>query len=205
MSITLTRKQREVLNAIEAFARQNGYMPSVRELAEKLGLGVATTHFHLSTLQAKGVLDHDGTAHGLRIKKHATLAWGAPEDSGIALPVVGTIAAGKPIEAFESHDHYLTVPAAWVHGESYVLRVRGNSMKDDAILDGDYVVVQKTELVDNGAIAVALLADGTATLKRVFREKDRIRLQPANEAHQPLYVKNVRIQGRVTGIIRQYA
>ncbi len=210
--MNLTRKQREVLTAIEEFARDNGYMPSVRELAEKLDLGVTTTHFHLTSLQNKGVLDHDGSAHGLRIKQRPAPMVGPnlPEGSGgIRLPVVGTIAAGRPIEAIESHEQFLTVPEAWVRGESYILRVRGDSMKDDAILDGDFVVIQKCQTVDNGTIAVALLDDGSATLKRIFREttgreSGRIRLQPANEALQPLFVDAVQVQGKVTGVIRQF-
>jgi repressor LexA len=207
--LQLTRKQREVLTAIEAFAKENGYMPSVRELAEKLDLGVATVHFHLSTLQDKGVLDHDGSAHGLRFKKKVPAPAPAAgpslyEDGGIRLPIVGTIAAGRPIEAIESRDQTLPVPAQWIKGESYILRVRGDSMKDDAILDGDLVVVQKCDSVNNGEIAVALLDDGAATLKRVFKEKGRIRLQPANEALQPIYVEKVKIQGKVTGVLRPY-
>lgn len=206
--LQLTRKQREVLTAIEDFARQNGYMPSVRELAERLDLGVATVHFHLSTLQEKGILDHDGTAHGMRIKKAppAPVGPGLVETGGgIRVPIVGTIAAGRPIEAIESRDATLAVPAEWVRGDSYILHVSGDSMKDDAILNGDYVVVQKCDDVENGEIAVALLDDGSATLKRVFRERDRVRLQPANETLQPIYVTKVRIQGRVTGVLRKFA
>ena len=202
----LTRKQREVLTAIQIFAHENDYMPSVRELAEKLGLGVTTTHFHLSSLQAKGVLEHDGTPHGMRIKQPRPVVGPNINEGGggIRLPVVGTISAGQPIEAIESHDEHLTVPSEWVRGDSYVLRVRGDSMKDDAILNGDYVVIQRCETVDDGTIAVALLDDGGATLKRVFKEADHIRLQPANEALQPFYVESVRIQGKVTGVIRPF-
>ena len=206
--LQLTRKQREVLTAIEDFARQNGYMPSVRELAERLGLGVATVHFHLSTLQDKGILDHDGTAHGMRIKKTPPAPVGpslSEGSGGIRISIVGTIAAGRPIEAIESRDAALAVPAEWVRGDSYILHVRGDSMKNDAILDGDYVVVQKCDSVDNGEIAVALLDDGSATLKRVFKERGRVRLQPANEALAPMYVTKVRIQGRVTGVLRKFA
>lgn len=205
--LLLTRKQREVLTAIEEFSRANGYMPSVRELAEKLDLGVATVHFHLTTLQEKGVLSHDGTAHGLSIRKKAAPAIGPnlyDDGGGIRIPIVGTIAAGSPIEAIESRDQTLTVPAAWVKGDSFILKVRGDSMKNDAILDGDYVVIQKCDSVNNGQIAVALLDDGTATLKRIFKEKGRIRLQPANETLQPIYVDKVRIQGKVTGVIRPF-
>ena len=202
----LTRKQREVLTAIQIFAHENDYMPSVRELAEKLGLGVTTTHFHLSTLQSKGMIEHDGTAHGMRIMQPPPRVGPNINEGGggIRLPVVGAISAGQPIEAIESHDQHLTVPAEWVKGDSYVLRVRGDSMKDDAILDGDFVVIQRCDTVADGTIAVALLDDGGATLKRVFKEADRIRLQPANEALQPFYVESVRIQGRVTGVIRPF-
>lgn len=207
--LQLTRKQHEVLMAIEAFSRENGYMPSVRELGERLDLGVATVHFHLSSLQDKGMLDNDGTSHGLRIKKKAARVPSTGpnlyEGGGIRIPVIGTIAAGRPIEAVETRDQTtLTVPAEWVKGESYILKVAGDSMKDDAILNGDYVVIRKCDRVENGQIAVALLEDGTATLKRIYQEKGRIRLQPANETLKPLYVKKVSIQGTVTGVIRSF-
>jgi repressor LexA len=207
----LTRKQREVLTAIEAFAQENGYMPSIRELAERLGLGVTTTHFHLSSLQAKGVLERDGSAHGIQLRQEAAAPTPPPPpetpagDTSLRLPIVGTIAAGRPIEAIEFYYDYLSVPASWIKGESYILRVQGQSMKDDAILDGDHVVIQKCDTVADGTIAVALLEDGSATLKRIYREKDgKIRLQPANEELQPVYVDHVRVQGKVVGVIRKF-
>ena len=203
----LTRKQRAVLDAIEAFSRENAYMPSVRELAARLDLGVATTHFHLSSLQSKGYLAHDGTAHGLQFPQPPPPQ--ASEESpvreeagGVRLPVVGVIAAGKPIEAIEFYYDYLTVPSAWVKGTSYILQVRGDSMKDDAILDGDHIVIQKCDTVEDGTIAVALLEDGSATLKRIYKEAGRIRLQPANENLTPVFVDQVSIQGRLSGVLR---
>jgi repressor LexA len=122
----------------------------------------------------------------------------------VVVPLLGTIAAGRPLEALERSDEYVPIPASLARGAAYVLRVAGSSMIEDAILDGDLVVVQPCERVENGQAAVVLLPDGTATLKRVHLEKDCVRLQPANSTMQPIFVDSVRVRGRVVGLIRQY-
>lgn len=227
----LTRKQREVLTAIQRFSALRGYMPSVRELGRELGgLAPATVQHHLSTLRKKGFLDHDGSAHGVRLAGMASpmpptvpLSFekgdgpAAPSTSfddsewdmampsmQVVVPLLGSIAAGRPLEALEEADEYIPIPASLAKGSSFALRVSGQSMLDDGILDGDVIVVQPTESVENGQVAVVLLQDDTATLKRVYREKDRVRLQPANSTMEPLMVDSVRIRGRVTGLVRRY-
>jgi repressor LexA len=244
-SAQLTRKQRQVLTAIQRFSTLNGYMPSVRELGKELGgLAPATVQHHLTTLRRKGFLEHDGAAHGVRLTANASpppmaLAGFAmprdtrselmpPGDGGsgsssgggrydgepswqvdvpgmqVVVPLLGTISAGRPLEALERADEYVPIPASLARGAAYVLRVQGNSMIDDAILDGDLVVLQPCDRVENGQPAVVLLPDGNATLKRVHFEKDRVRLQPANASMEPIYATDVRVRGRVVGLIRQF-
>ena len=227
----LTRKQRQVLTAIQRFSTLNGYMPSVRELGRELGgLAPATVQHHLSMLRRKKYLEHDGGAHGLRLSAGAqteTLSergdgpgdgaaggGGRGSDTGswgmeipgmqVVVPLLGSIAAGKPLEAVEESDEYVPIPASLARGSCFVLRVRGDSMVEDAILDGDLVVVQSCEKVDNGEVAVALLPDDTATLKRVYSEGNRVRLQPANSSMSPIYADQVRIRGRVVGLVREF-
>ena len=228
----LTRKQRQVLTAIQRFSTLNGYMPSVRELGRELGgLAPATVQHHLSMLRRKNYLEHDGGAHGLRLSAGAqaeTLpergdgpgggdggaAGGGGGDTGswgmeipgmqVVVPLLGSIAAGRPLEAVEESDEYVPIPASLARGSCFVLRVAGDSMIEDAILDGDLVVVQSCEKVDDGEVAVALLPDDTATLKRVYVESDRVRLQPANASMSPIYADQVRIRGRVVGLVREF-
>ena len=232
----LTRKQRQVLTAIQRFSTRHGYMPSVRELGRELGgLAPATVQHHLISLRQKGYLDHDGAAHGLRLASPGTSVstrvqddvrsfdggggGGAsdgegPDDGGswemevpgmqVIVPLLGTIAAGKPLEATEQSDEYVPIPASLARGSAFVLRVAGQSMVEDGIHDGDLIVVQPCERVENGQMAVALLSDGAATLKRIHQERDHVRLQPANAAMEPLFVESVKIRGRVVGLIRRY-
>lgn len=199
----LTRKQSEVLETARRLEARRGYTPSVRELAREVGVTAATVQEHLVALERKGYVRRTGSAFGLRLL--------APEeprpDSGecLLVPVRGTIAAGRPIEALEEYEEAVPVPRRLVRGECYFLRVRGDSMRDDAILDGDLVLVRRQESVENGEIAVALLPDGSATLKRVYRERGRFRLQPANDAHAPIFVRTLTIQGRVVSVQRTFA
>ncbi|HEV8319971.1 MAG TPA: transcriptional repressor LexA [Myxococcota bacterium] len=203
--LPLSRKQAEVLREIDRFARREGRMPSVRELGERLKRTAATVQQHLDALERKGLVTRDGTAHGLR-RIEAPLRLGGEGGGGrrageaVALPVVGRIAAGAPIEAIENRLAEVWVPDA--PPGSYALVVRGDSMIEDHIVDGDLVVIRPAQVVRQGAVAVCLLEDGSATLKRVYREKSRVRLQPANRALPPLYVKDVRIQGELFAVWR---
>lgn len=198
----LTRKQHEVLEAARALERRRGYTPSVRELARELGLSAATVQEHLVALERKGHVRRTGNAFGLQLL--APEAREADREESVLVPVRGTIAAGRPIEALEEHEETVPVPRSFVRGECYFLRVRGDSMRDDAILDGDLVLVRRQESVANGEIAVALLADGSATLKRVYRERGRFRLQPANDAHAPIYATSITVQGKVVSVLRTF-
>lgn len=197
----LTKKQRELLNFVLEFQNSHEYAPSIREIAQHFGLSsTATVHEHLQALAHKGyVRVREGVARGLELTRQVFRI-----GQSIDLPLVGLIAAGAPIEAVEQHET-LAVPAAFVRDvNSYVLQVRGTSMIEDGILDGDYVVVERNYYPRNGDVVVALLDNTYATLKKYFREKDRIRLQPANSTMKPIFVKNPTIQGVVRAIIRKF-
>jgi repressor LexA len=201
MSTPLTKKQKNVLDFICTFLEDKGYAPSYREIAQEFSLSsVATVHQHVQTLQEKGYLASDGK----RSLELTSLARPAPSASIVDIPLVGLITAGQPIEALLEHEQ-LSVPQSMVgRGRYYSLRVKGDSMIEDGILDGDYVVVEEKDQADNGDIVVALLENQFATLKRYYKEKDHIRLQPANSSMEPFRVKNVKIQGKVVGLLRRY-
>jgi repressor LexA len=235
MSHPLSKKQLEVLKALEGFARARGHIPSVRELATRLRKSPTTVFQHLKALERRGYLKGDGSAHGWRLLQTselppndvmarsggaAAVAVLAPEpdeptelarenDAGgdvpagwVRVPIAGSIAAGLPIEAVEDTTESRVFPAEMVPEDAFALRVKGDSMIDDHICDGDLVIVRPQDEVVDGEIAVALLEDGSATLKRVFREKGRVRLQPANPTMDPIYADRVRIQGRLVGVWR---
>lgn len=198
----LTKKQREILNFLLEYQGSHEYQPAYREIAEHLGLtSLATVHEHLTSLARKGYVRLAGSH---RPRSLVLTRQVFRSRSAIDLPLAGTIAAGQPIEAVEQRET-LAVPAAFVRDvNSYVLQVHGNSMVEDGILDGDYVVVERNYYPRNGDVVVALLDNTYATLKKYFRERDRIRLQPANAALKPIYVKNPTIQGVVRAIIRKF-
>ena len=195
-----TPRQAEILTFIRDYSIRRGYSPTYEEIAEEYGITKVTVFEHLTALENRGLVRRDKhKARSLELAKHLQLADERPS----CLPLVGRIAAGSPIEAIESNEaldlHNLFTSK---HG-TYVLEVEGDSMIDDQIADGDYVVVERRENPRNGETVVALLDDGDATLKRFYREKGRIRLQPANPAYEPIYVDSVQIQGVVVGIIRR--
>jgi len=196
----LTSKQKALLDAIQDHAKEHGIIPSYRELASTLGASSpATIHKHVSLLEKKGyVIRHDGGP--LTLTPKATSVRPA-----IGLPLRGLIAAGEPIEAIET-DETISVPSDLVVDEinSYILKVKGESMIDDGILSGDYVVVERNPSPKNGDIVVALLDNAFATLKRFYRETNRIRLQPANATMSPIYAFDPLIQGVVRAVLRKY-
>lgn len=204
MPITLYRRQKQVLDFISQYIKKNGSSPTLQEIASALNLSsLATVHEHLQALIKKGLVKkYEGAVRGIEIldRKMSKFL------EGIEVPLVGYIAAGKPIEAIEDPNETITISPQMVSGRrrTFVLQVKGESMKEAGILDGDYVVVEQQETANNGDVVVALLENGFATLKRFFKEKGRIRLQPANSAMEPIYATNVRIQGRVAGVIRKY-
>jgi repressor LexA len=202
----LTKRQKEVLDFITQYIEVHGYAPSYREIAEAFKLGsVATVADHVETLVTKGLLrKNDNSARSLQLVHEEDF----DEEHSVGLPIMGLIAAGKPIETITGHAETLEVPPFMVgRRHSYVLQVKGDSMIEDGILDGDYVVIQEKEVPSRGEVVVALVDGHEATLKRYFKEKDHIRLQPANSAMEPIIVPAgtpVDIQGVVIGVIRKY-
>ena len=201
--MALTKKQRQILDFVESFVESNGYSPSYEEIAEEFGYSsLATVHEHLSNLQQKGFLRKD-------YNKSRSLEVVRAEVGALALelPLLGAVAAGLPIEAIQSEET-ISVPHDMVRrGNNYVLRVKGSSMIDEQIRDGDYIVVNSRDTAENGEMVVALVDGESATVKKFYRERDgRIRLQPANEAMQPMYypAHRVQVQGIVVGVIRKY-
>lgn len=202
--ITLTKKQRNILDFITHVIKSKGYSPTYREIAKKFHFSsVSTVYDHIRNLQKKGYLRYPKQdKSGINL---ADTARAASANSSTNIPLVGLITAGKPIEALEEKER-LNVPAYIMRkGPHFALRVKGKSMIEDGILDGDYVIVKEENSADNGDIVVALLENQFATLKRFYKEKDHIRLQPANSSMEPFRVKNVKIQGLVVGLIRRYS
>lgn len=198
----LTKKQKAILDFITSYTTENETAPSYREIADALGLSSpATVHEHVENLKSKGYLSANGEARAVRINP-VFLRFG----QALELPLAGLITAGVPIEAVQENETF-AVPAKLVvdGANSYVLKVKGRSMIEDGILDGDYVVVERNPSPKNGDVVVALLDNAYATLKRFYREPSRIRLQPANKEMDPIYVKDVIVQGVVRAVIRQFA
>src|SRR2546428_9125805 len=206
--MAITRRQRQLYDYISDFVQKNGYSPSFEEIGEGLGLSsLATVHKHVSNLQKKGLLtrDYNRSRSIDLLPPKGRLKQSMSVNTAMVLPLVGRIAAGQPIEAVENPE---TISLAdFVRSkEVFVLEVRGDSMQDEHILDGDYVLVEKTKAAHNGDIVVAIIDKDDATLKRFYREGDNIRLQPSNVSMQPIIVpaKSVEIQGRVIGVLRKY-
>jgi repressor LexA len=199
----LTKRQREILDFISGFTEREGYAPSYREIGEAFKLNSpATIHAHIQNLKDKGMLKSEfNEARSIEIMP-IKINWA----QAIELPLVGLITAGEPIEAVEENET-IAVPADFVSNSanSYVLRVKGESMIEDGILSGDYVIVERNPSPQNGDIVVALLNNAYATLKKFYREQKRIRLQPANAKMKPIYATDPLIQGVVRGVIRKFA
>ena len=200
--MAVTRRQKEVLDFLEAFVTRNGYSPSFEEIARGMELkSLATVHKHISNLEKKGMLDR---VHN-RSRSIDVLPPGSRTRSSMKLPLAGRIAAGLPVEAMESSE---TISLADVVGnrDVFALEVRGDSMRDEHIINGDYVLVERTKTARNGEIVVALVHGAETTLKRFYPEGNQVRLQPANLEMEPIYVPaaQVAIQGRVLGVLRKY-
>jgi repressor LexA len=204
MAVTLYKRQRQILDFIAQYIQQNGYAPTLQEIANSIGVSsLATVHEHLQALERKRVIKRfDGQVRGIELLDRTFLK----NDEGIDVPIMGYIAAGKPIEPYTDPDATFKVSPEMISGKkrAYVLQVKGQSMIEDHIDDGDYVVIEETQAVENGDIVVALLDNGLATLKRFYKEVTRVRLEPANSAMSPIYATNVQIQGRVVGLIRKF-
>jgi len=204
MPVTLYKRQRQILDFIKQYTQKNGYAPTLQQIAEALGVSsLATVHEHLNAMAKKGVIKkYEGAVRGIEVldKKNTSAIM------GVELPVLGYIAAGTPIEPHTDPNATLNVAPGMLSGKkrAFVLQVKGESMIEDGILDGDFVVIEEQTEANNGDIVVALLDNGLATLKRYFKEATRIKLAPANSSMQPIYVQNVRVQGRVVGVIRKF-
>jgi repressor LexA len=201
----LTRRQKEMLDYIASFIDELGYAPSFEEIAKHFGYAsLATVHEHLSNLERKGYIRKAyNESRSLEISHPGSTGFPAVE-----LPLLGNVAAGLPIEAVRD-DETLAVPSDMLRRgrDSYVLRVQGNSMIDEHIRDGDYIVVSSQDSADDGQMVVALVGGDSATVKKLYREPGgKVRLQPANATMSPIIedAKNVRVQGVVVGVIRKY-
>lgn len=200
----LTKRQREILTFLTSYSEANGYAPSFEEIASQFNYNsLATVHEHLSNLERKGYIKRNyNESRAIEILPSEAFP------RAIELPLMGQVAAGAPIESVAIDEH-VSVPEDFVrrNGQHYVLRVRGNSMIDEQIRDGDFVVVNERQSADNGEMVIAMLGGNSATVKKFYRERDgRIRLQPANETMSPIYVheNDISIQGVVVGVLRRY-
>jgi len=204
MAVTLYKRQRQIVDYVAQYIQKNGFSPTLKEIAISLNVSsLATVHEHLQALERKNVIKrHEGTVRGIELVDRTFLR----VTDSIDLPILGFIAAGSPIEPYTDPDATFKVSPEMVSGKkrSYILQVKGQSMIEDHIDDGDYVVIEETQDVNNGDIVVALLDNGLATLKRFYKEVTRVRLEPANSNMSPIYATNVQIQGRVVGLIRKF-
>ncbi|MBI4478334.1 MAG: transcriptional repressor LexA [Acidobacteria bacterium] len=200
--LPLTKRQREILDFLNEFIQQHGYAPSLEEIGRRFSLSsLATVHKHLTNLQEKGFIKRAWN-RSRSVELIPTRAGGR----ALELPLLGFVAAGAPIEAVATTE-MIAVPEDLVgKRDSYVLRVKGDSMIDEQIRDGDYVIVEDRKTAENGEMVIALLGGADVTLKKFYRENGQVRLQPANAALQPLVVdaEQVQIQGVVVGVMRKY-
>ncbi len=199
-------RERQLLDFIMQFIQRYGYAPTLKEIGEALHISSpATVHEHIDRLRQKGYVKKlDGTARGLEVVADKFRPTGM--EAPVELPVLGCIAAGSPLEPYIDPNFYVSVSPGMVSSNKphYILQVKGTSMIDDGIIEGDYVVIQHQQDAQNGDIVVALLPNGLATLKRIYFEKERIKLAPANSQMAPIFTTHVKIQGKVVGLIRKY-
>lgn len=193
----LTKRQAQILNFIKKYSQKHGYSPSLEEIADKFSFSsLSTVHYHLSQLQEKGLISRqDSIPRSIQLEEL--------NEPVAEIPLAGLIAAGEPIEAIEQTET-ITVPKSMLspNGQHYALKVKGDSMIDEGIFDNDIVVIRKQEVADNGTIVVALINGNEATLKKIYKEKNGFRLQPANPKLKPIFVKELLVQGRVVSILR---
>jgi repressor LexA len=209
--MAITKRQREIYDFIARFVAEHGYSPSFEEIGEGTNLSsLATVHKHISNLEKKGLLKRDYNrsrsidvlAPRGALKKSMAVAASVSAE----LPLMGRIAAGRPVEALENRETICFADFTRSSKDVFVLQVRGDSMQDEAILDGDYILVEKTSAVRNGEIVVALVDGMESTLKRIYKEGEKVRLQPSNAIMEPVIVPAaaVQVQGRVIGVLRKY-
>ena len=203
MPAIVYKRQKEILDLITKSIDKYGYAPTLTEIAQDLGLSsLATVHEHLTALEKKGLIRrYRGAVRGIEL-----LETEKKQEDNVELPVLGFIACGEPIEPYTDPNATLLISSSLVRpgDKSFVLQAKGDSMIDDGILNGDYVVIREQAEARNGDIVVAVLKNGFATLKRYYQEANRIRLQPANSTMSPMYVTDVSIRGKVVAVIRQF-
>jgi repressor LexA len=204
VDLSLTKRQQEIFDFIKRYSAKYGYPPTVRDIGKAVGLASSSTvHAHLANLEKVGLLRRDPSKpRAIEMLDKATDAVKSMVKP-TGLPLVGQVAAGQPVLAEENIEEYVEIPEA-VGGDQgeYVLRIKGDSMKNAGILEGDLVVVRPQDVAEDGDVVVALVGE-EATVKRFFRESDHIRLQPENEALEPIRSKEVRVLGRVVGLLRR--
>lgn len=202
----LTDRQNQILDTIKRFIAKNGYPPTVREIGAELNLSSpATTHFHLNRLESKGYIKKDKS-------KNRTLELLVPneyldtEDEVATIALIGTITAGNPIEAIENPDEFFSIPSSLIpkRSEVFALSVKGESMINKGIHDGDIVIIEKSKNANNGEVVAAMTDDYEVTLKTFYKEKDHIRLQPENDTMAPIILNNVSILGKAVGLYRKF-
>lgn len=207
--MTLTEKQKKILEYIENFIKLYGYPPSIRDICKDFEIssprGVAK---HLESLEKKGYIERTGVSRGIRVLKSPDGTAIEPGNDVVMLPIIGTIAAGEAVQAIQSKDESIPVPLWMIRRgfEYYILKVTGNSMVDAHIASGDFVIIRKQEWANNGDVVVALIDDEYATLKKYENEGPKIRLIPANPDILPILVEanRVKIQGKLSGVLRWY-
>jgi len=201
----LTQKQLRVLRLFRDFRREHGVSPTLEEAADHLGVSKITVYEHLKQLAKKGAVHRDrAKARAVAILYDPDAeAEASPEEPAATLPILGTIAAGRPIEAIEHPEEFAITDLIPQRDGFYLLRVSGKSMIDDHIDDGDLVIVEHGQTANNGEIVVAIVDGEEATLKRFYRERGRVRLQPANATMEPIFPNEVEIRGVVRGVVRQ--
>lgn len=204
MPITLYKRQKQILEFLSQYIQKFGHSPTLQQIADAIGVNsLATVHEHLGALSKKGIIRrYKGAVRGIEIidKKIAQVT------EGLELPILGFIAAGQPIEPHTDPNASLGVSPSLISGKkpAFILQVKGDSMVEEGIMNGDYVVIEQKEEAKNGDIVVALLDNGFATLKKYFKEATRIRLEPANAQMAPIFTRKVKIQGKVVGVIRKF-
>lgn len=196
-----TPRQSQILTYIRDYRREHGYSPTLQEIGDKLDISKVTVFEHLTVLEERGLVVRDRhKARSLELAEHLEL----PDDRPTLLPLAGRIAAGSPIEAIESPETLDLERVFAGRNKTFVLQVQGDSMIDDSIRDGDFVVVERRKNVKDGETVVALLDSGEATLKRLYREGRGFRLQPANQNYKPIHTDRLNIQGVAIGVIRRF-
>lgn len=204
----LYRKERQILEFLVQFQNKHTYAPTLREIADATGhRSVSTIHVILRNLVDKGYVQKvDGNARVLKIKDENVISTFMGVQPSVELPLMGYIAAGRPLEPHVDPNATFQISASMLSGSktAYVLQVKGESMIEDGIMDGDYVVIEKVNDAHNGEIVVALVDDNLATLKRFYKEGGRVVLKPANATMQPIYPNTIKIQGKVVGLVRKY-